>query len=96
MYVFTGSIGPKISCCNNSLSSGRSKTTVGSIKFSFSSEAPPIAIVAFLDMASSNTLLTVQNVFDSQVRMIKKAIEKMHEDLQYDYELELNNLLNNE
>tara|TARA_B100000809_G_scaffold261178_1_gene309568 strand:+ start:10152 stop:10634 length:483 start_codon:yes stop_codon:yes gene_type:complete len=38
----------------------------------------------------------LQNVFDSQVRMIKKAIEKMHEDLQYDYELELNNLLNNE
>tara|TARA_B110000046_G_scaffold38722_1_gene42604 strand:+ start:10623 stop:11105 length:483 start_codon:yes stop_codon:yes gene_type:complete len=38
----------------------------------------------------------LQNVFDSQVRMIKKAIEKMHEDLQYDYELELNNLLDNE
>lgn len=35
----------------------------------------------------------LQNVFDTQVRMIRKAIEKLHEDLQYDYELELNNLL---
>ncbi len=35
----------------------------------------------------------LQNVFDTQVRMIKKAIEKLHEDLQYDYQLELNNLL---
>lgn len=38
----------------------------------------------------------LQNIFDAQVRMIKKAIEKLHEDLQYDYELELNNLLENE
>ncbi len=38
----------------------------------------------------------VQNVFDSQIRMIKKAIEKLHEDLQYDYQLELNDLLENE
>ena len=38
----------------------------------------------------------LQNVFDSQVRMIKKAIEKLHEDLQYDYQLELDNLLDNE
>ena len=38
----------------------------------------------------------LQNVFDSQVRLIKKAIEKLHEDLQYDYQLELNDLLNNE
>ncbi|WP_288955590.1 hypothetical protein [uncultured Polaribacter sp.] len=35
----------------------------------------------------------LQNVFDTQVRMIKKAIEKLHEDLQYDYQLELNDLL---
>ena len=35
----------------------------------------------------------LQNVFDTQVRMIKKAIDKLHEDLQYDYELELNQLL---
>jgi hypothetical protein len=38
----------------------------------------------------------LQNVFDSQVRMIKKAIEKLHEDLQYDYQLELDDLLDNE
>jgi len=38
----------------------------------------------------------LQNVFDSQVRLIKKAIDKLHEDLQYDYELELNDLLDNE
>lgn len=35
----------------------------------------------------------LQNVFDTQVRMIKKAIDKLHEDLQYDYQLELNELL---
>ena len=35
----------------------------------------------------------LQNVFDSQIKMIKKAIEKLHEDLQYDYQLELDKLL---
>ncbi|MCG1036392.1 hypothetical protein [Polaribacter sargassicola] len=35
----------------------------------------------------------LQNVFDSQVKMIRKAIHKLHEDLQYDYQLELDNLL---
>jgi vacuolar-type H+-ATPase catalytic subunit A/Vma1 len=38
----------------------------------------------------------LQNVFDSQIKMIKKAIEKLHEDLQYDYQLELNDLLDEE
>ncbi|WP_298778555.1 hypothetical protein [uncultured Polaribacter sp.] len=38
----------------------------------------------------------LQNVFDSQIKMIKKAIEKLHEDLQYDFHLELDNLLDNE
>jgi hypothetical protein len=28
--------------------------------------------------------------------MIKKAIDKLHEDLQYDFQLELNELLENE
>jgi hypothetical protein len=36
------------------------------------------------------------NIFDTQVRMIKKAIEKLHEDLQYDFQLELDELLENE
>jgi hypothetical protein len=35
----------------------------------------------------------LQNVFDTQVRMIKKAIDKLHEDLQYDFRLELDNLI---
>ena len=35
----------------------------------------------------------LQNVFDTQVRMIKKAIDKLHEDLQYDFKLELDNLI---
>lgn len=38
----------------------------------------------------------LQSVFDTQVRMIKKALEKLHEDLQYDFQLELNELLENE
>ena len=38
----------------------------------------------------------LQNIFDTQVRMIRKAIEKLHEDLQYDFQLELDELLENE
>jgi hypothetical protein len=38
----------------------------------------------------------LQSIFDTQVRMIKKAIEKLHEDLQYDFQLELDELLENE
>ncbi len=40
-----------------------------------------------------NNSVTLQKVFDTQIRMIKKAIDKLHEDLQYDYQLELNELL---
>lgn len=42
---------------------------------------------------SMNGSQQLRNVFDSQIKMIKKAIEKLHEDLQYDYQLELNQLL---
>jgi hypothetical protein len=45
---------------------------------------------------SINRSQRLQNVFDSQIKMIKKAIVKLHEDLQYDYQLELDNLLDNE
>lgn len=38
----------------------------------------------------------LQNIFQTQLRMAKNAILKLHEDLQYDYQLELNNLLENE
>lgn len=37
--------------------------------------------------------IQLQNIFNTQVRMIQKAIEKLHEDLQYDFTLELNNLI---
>jgi hypothetical protein len=32
------------------------------------------------------------NTFDRQVLLVKKAIATLHEDLQYDYQLELENL----
>ena len=35
------------------------------------------------------------NIFDRQILLIKKAIATLHEDLQYDYFLELNDLLEN-
>ena len=35
----------------------------------------------------------LQNVYDRQILMIKKAISTLHEDLQYDYQLELDELL---
>ncbi len=38
----------------------------------------------------------LQSVFETQLRMIRKAIEKLHEDLQYDYQLELDNLINDD
>lgn len=38
----------------------------------------------------------LQNVFDSQLRIAKKAIDKLHEDLQYDFQLELDELLEND
>jgi hypothetical protein len=37
---------------------------------------------------------TLQNIFDRQVVIIKKAIAKLHEDLQFDYNYELEELLN--
>ncbi|WP_088323435.1 hypothetical protein [Polaribacter tangerinus] len=36
------------------------------------------------------------SIFETQVRMIQKAIAKLHEDLQYDFELELTKLLDDE
>lgn len=35
----------------------------------------------------------LQNTFDRQVLLIKKTLETLHEDLQYDYQLELDELL---
>jgi hypothetical protein len=41
---------------------------------------------------SINRSPRLQNVYESQVKMIEKAIATLHEDLQYDYKLELENL----
>ena len=35
------------------------------------------------------------NIFNRQVDLIRKIVSSMHEDLQYDYEMELNELLKN-
>ena len=35
---------------------------------------------------------TLQNIYDRQIVLIKKAISSMHEDLQFDYLMELENL----
>lgn len=35
----------------------------------------------------------LKGIFETQVRVIKKAIDKLHEDLQFDYKYELDNLL---
>ncbi len=37
--------------------------------------------------------VTLQNIFDRQIILIKKTIATLHEDLQFDYELELNTLM---
>ena len=36
--------------------------------------------------------LTLQNILNRQLTLIKKSIATLHEDLQYDYELELNQI----
>jgi len=36
--------------------------------------------------------VTLQNIFDRQLIIIKKSISKLHEDLQYDYNMELEEL----
>ncbi|MGB7842118.1 MAG: hypothetical protein WBL21_04965 [Salinimicrobium sp.] len=35
---------------------------------------------------------TLQNLFDRQLALVKKNLQKLHEDLQYDFELELEKL----
>ena len=37
--------------------------------------------------------VSLQNIFDRQILLIKKAIAKLHEDLQYDYNLKLEELI---
>jgi uncharacterized protein (UPF0335 family) len=37
--------------------------------------------------------VSLQNIFDRQILLIKKNILKLHEDLQYDYNLELENVI---
>lgn len=36
----------------------------------------------------------LQSIFETQLRIIRKAIDKLHEDLQYDFALELEDLIN--
>jgi len=43
-----------------------------------------------------NGNISMQNLFDRQIALIKKAMSGLHEDLQYDYRLELQQLLGNE
>ncbi|MEE9350503.1 MAG: hypothetical protein V3U80_10685 [Flavobacteriaceae bacterium] len=46
------------------------------------------------DMKPSMTRnVSLQNIFDRQIILIKKSILKLHEDLQYDYSMELEELL---
>jgi len=42
---------------------------------------------------SINRSTRLTNTFDRQIILVKKAISTLHEDLQYDYQLELNDLL---
>ncbi|CDF78778.1 conserved hypothetical protein [Formosa agariphila KMM 3901] len=64
--------------------SGKKETEVELLLF-FCSE-----LKAFRPSITRNVTLT--NLYDRQVASIKKSIATLHEDLQYDYELELENL----
>lgn len=37
--------------------------------------------------------VTLENIFDRQIVLIRKAISTLHEDLQYDYELEIDGMM---
>ena len=37
--------------------------------------------------------LTLQNIFNRQILLVKKVVSTLHEDLQYDYEIEINSLI---
>ena len=50
-----------------------------------------VKLRGFKPSIRQSTRLT--NTFDRQVLLVKKAIATLHEDLQYDYQLELNELL---
>ncbi len=41
---------------------------------------------------SMNGNLTLKNIFSRQMLLIKKVVSSLHEDLQYDYKLEINSL----
>ena len=41
---------------------------------------------------SINRSQRLLSIFETQLRMAKKAIDKLHEDLQYDFQLEINHL----
>ena len=41
---------------------------------------------------SMNRSTILKNIYDRQITMIKKAVATLHEDLQYDYEMELKDL----
>jgi len=45
---------------------------------------------------SINMNLKLQNLYNGQIEAIKKKVSLLHEDLQYDYGLELNTLINKE
>ncbi len=41
---------------------------------------------------SMNRSTILKNIYDRQITMVKKAVATLHEDLQYDYEMELKDL----
>jgi hypothetical protein len=43
---------------------------------------------------SISNSVRLQNVYNRQVESIQKTVKTMHEDLQYDYQIELNKLIN--
>jgi hypothetical protein len=42
---------------------------------------------------SMNGNLTLQNIFNRQILLIKKVVSSMHEDLQYDYNLDIESII---
>lgn len=73
-------------------------TTKKYIRYSKQKETEAELLIYFCEQLKSlspsyQKSMRLQGIFDTQIRMIKKAMDKLHEDLQYDLNLELEKLL---
>ena len=68
------------------------------IRYSGNKETEVVLLIAFCQIYQASipiarTRLVFKNIYDRQLELIKKRVLSLHEDLQYDYGLEIDKLL---